>query len=37
METSPILSSRKNSRRLFESIDQMNTGKKVKNDLIEEK
>jgi antitoxin YefM len=36
METLHILSSKKNAKRLFESIEQMNTGKKVKHSLIEE-
>lgn len=35
METLHILSSRKNARRLFESIEQMKTGKKAEHKLIE--
>jgi len=36
METMHILSSKKNAKRLFESIEQMKTGKKASHDLIEE-
>jgi len=36
METMHILSSKKNANRLFESIEQMKTGKKANHDLIEE-
>jgi antitoxin YefM len=36
METLHLLSSQKNAKRLFESIEQMKTGKKVKHSLIEE-
>jgi antitoxin YefM len=36
METLHLLSSKKNSKRLFESIEQMKTGKKVQHKLIEE-
>jgi antitoxin YefM len=36
METLHLLSSKKNARRLFESIEQMKTGKKVQHNLIEE-
>ena len=36
METLHLLSSKKNAKRLFESIEQMKTGKKVQNNLIEE-
>jgi antitoxin YefM len=35
METMHILSSKKNAKRLFESIEQMKTGKKANHDLIE--
>ncbi len=35
-ETLHILSSNKNAKRLFESIEQMKAGKKVKHGLIEE-
>ena len=36
METLHLLSSRKNAKRLFDSIDQMRTGKKAQHKLIEE-
>jgi antitoxin YefM len=36
METLHLLSSKKNAKRLFESIEQMKTGKKVQHTLIEE-
>jgi antitoxin YefM len=36
METLHLLSSKKNAKRLFESIKQMKTGKKVQHNLIEE-
>ena len=36
METLHLLSSKKNAKKLFESIEQMNTGKRVKHSLIEE-
>jgi antitoxin YefM len=36
METLHILSSKKNAKRLFESIEQMKTGKKVIHSLVEE-
>jgi antitoxin YefM len=36
METLHLLSSKKNAKRLFESIEQMKTGKKVNHSLIEE-
>jgi antitoxin YefM len=36
METLHLLSSKKNAKRLFGSIEQMKTGKKVKHSLIEE-
>jgi antitoxin YefM len=36
METLHLLSSKKNAKRLFESIKQMETGKRVKHSLIEE-
>ena len=35
METLQVLSSRKNAKRLYESIGQMKTGKNVQHDLIE--
>jgi len=36
METLHLLSSKLNANRLFESIEQMKSGKSVKHDLIEE-
>ncbi len=36
METLHLLSSRKNAKRLFDSIDQMRTGRKAQHKLIEE-
>jgi antitoxin YefM len=36
METLHLLSSKKNAKRLFESIEQMRTGKKAQHKLIEE-
>ena len=36
METLHLLSSKKNAKKLFESIEQMKTGNKVKHSLIEE-
>jgi antitoxin YefM len=36
METLHLLKSRKNAKRLFESIEQMKTGKKAQHKLIEE-
>jgi antitoxin YefM len=36
METLHLLSSKKNAKRLFESIEQMQTGKKTQHKLIEE-
>ncbi len=36
METLHLLSSQKNAQRLFESINQMKSGKTVHHDLIEE-
>lgn len=37
METLHILSSKKNAKRLFESIEQMKSGKKSQKNLIEER
>jgi antitoxin YefM len=36
METLHLLSSKKNANRLFESIEQMKTGKRITHSLIEE-
>ena len=36
METLHLLSSKNNAKRLFESIDQMNAGETIQNNLIEE-
>jgi len=36
IETLHLLSSKKNAKRLFESIEQMKTGKRAKHTLIEE-
>lgn len=36
METLHLLSSRKNATRLFDSIEQMKSGKTLQNQLIEE-
>ena len=36
METLHLLSSKKNAKRLFESIEQMRTGKRSQHKLIEE-
>jgi antitoxin YefM len=37
METLHLLSSKKNAKRLFDSIEQMKTGKRAQHKLIEEK
>jgi antitoxin YefM len=36
METLHLLSSKRNAKRLFESIEQMKTGSMIKHSLIEE-
>lgn len=36
METLHLLSSKKNAQRLFESMEQMKSGKTIQTDLIEE-
>jgi antitoxin YefM len=36
METLHLLSSKKNAKRLFESLEQMKTGKRARHKLIEE-
>jgi antitoxin YefM len=36
METLHLLSSQKNAQRLYESINQMKSGKTIQHDLIEE-